>query len=160
MGVVSRAARLVLVAGMATVAVGCGGSVADADAPIITRTVVPQTPFCQAVQANSDALRPLNSAATRGVGGPDDLKQAGDAVRRTGSDLVALAPSDLSKDVQRIVDALNLQVDALVAAGGRAVQPSPEAAAQLNSPELLSANQRVNAYVSRACGRTPSTTSR
>lgn len=159
MGVVWRTSRLVFLAAAATVTVGCGGSVADADSPLPTRSApVTQSVFCQAVQANNEALRPLNAVPPRGSVKAEDLRVTADAVRRSGTDLISVSPSDIRKDVQRYVDTMNLQIDALVAAGGSAAALSPELAARINSPESLSANQRVQAYVTKACGRTPNAT--
>lgn len=159
MGVVWRASRLVVVAAAASAAVGCGGSVADSDAPIPTRSATPtQSVFCQAVQANSEALRPLNALNSRTTMRPEELKTTVDNVRRTGADLVSVTPGDIRKDVQRVVDTMNLQIDALVAAGGSTTAMTPDLQAKINSPDVLSANQRVSAYVTKNCGRGPNAT--
>jgi hypothetical protein len=159
MSVVWRASRLVVVAAVATLAIGCGGSVADADAPRPTRTApVVQSVFCQAVQANNEALRPLYALPPRGTIKPDDLRHTADAVRRSGADLVSVSPAEIRKDMQRFTETTNLQIDALVAAGGSTAAVNPDVAARINTPEVLSVNQRVSAYVTKACGRTPNTT--
>lgn len=159
MGVVWRASRLVVVAAMATFAVGCGGSVADADAPIPTRSAAPvQSVFCLAVQANNEALRPLYALPPRGSMRPDELRVTADAVRRSGLDLISVTPADIRRDMQRFVETMNLQIDALVAAGGSTAAVSPDVAARINTPEVLSTNQRVSAYVTKACGRGPNAT--
>lgn len=158
MGVVSQCLRLAIVAGVAIVVAGCGGSVADADAPLPTRPArTAQSGFCQAAQASTDAVRALNLLVARGNVRADELRLDADAVRRTGTDFVESASSDIRKDVQRVVDALNQQVDALVAAGGVPPTSNPQLATQLNAPELVSASQRVTAYVTANCGRVTST---
>ena len=92
----------------------CGGSVADADRPVpATASAAPLTPFCAAAQHNADALRPLNGFAQRGSVPPDQLGRTVDAVRNSGIELIAAAPSDIRADVQIVVDALDAQLDAL-----------------------------------------------
>ena len=156
MRVVSRggwsAAALVLTA----VVAGCGGSVADADAPIRTRANTASSgPFCSAVQANADAIRPLNDLARTGAPARD-LAMTIDAVRVTGTGLINTAPAGLGADVQRTVDSVNMQLDALIAAGGNAATAGrdPDLAARLRSPELAAASRRVGAYVTQNCGST------
>lgn len=149
-----RAAAGMLVLG--AVVAGCGGSLADADTPTASRaTTTRQSPFCAAVQANSEAIRPLNGLARNGAE-PANLTAMVEAVRFTGGDLVNSAPADLRADVQRTVDAVNLQLDALVAAGGNATEAGsdPALAAQLNSPELAAASRRVGTYVAENCPTT------
>lgn len=137
------------------VVAGCGGSVADADTPHSPRaTTAPSSPFCTAVKANADALRPLSGLARNGAP-PANLAVVIDAVRITGGDLINAAPGELLTDVQRTVEAVNLQLDALVAAGGdpAAVARSPELTAQLNSPELAAASRRLGTYIAENCSR-------
>lgn len=132
---------------------GCGGSVADADAPTRTRTATaPASPFCAAVRANSDAIRPLNEL-TRTGGTARDLATTVETVRFTGIDLVSASPAELAADVRRTVDAVNLQLDALVAAGGDAAAAGrdPALVTALGAPELAAANRRVSAFVTENC---------
>lgn len=138
-----------------TVLAGCGGSVADADRAEQTRTApAPPSPFCAAAQANSDAIRPLNALATGRSARPAELSSTVDTVRRTGSDLLLAAPTDIQPDVERTVQAINLQLDALLANGGDAgaVARDPNIVAQLGAPELTAANDRYRQYVARNCG--------
>lgn len=155
MRVVSRGARSAAALLLGALLAGCGGSVADSDAPARTRaTTTPSSPFCSAVRANSDAIRPLNDLARTGAPPARDLARTVDAVRFAGSDLVNTAPAELRIDVQRTVDAVNLQLDALVTAGGDAATAArdPALAAMLNSVELAAASRRVGAYVTQNCG--------
>lgn len=155
MRVAWSAAALVLGA----LAAGCGGSVADTDAPLRNRTnTPPPSPFCSAVRANSDAIRPLNDLARTGIPA-ENLDATIDAVRFTGADLVNAAPADLRGDVQRTVEAVNLQLDALVAAGGNAAAAvrDPAVTARLNAPELATASRRVGSYITQSCGPAVST---
>ncbi len=155
MGLVSRGARLLAALVVGACMAGCGGSVADADRPSRTTTPSrPSSPFCAAVQANSTAIQPLNGLSARGGVPPDQLRSTVDEVRRTGADLLFTAPEEIRIDVQRTVEALNLQLDALLAAGGNAgaLSRDPALTARLASPEVTSANQRVSAYVNRSCG--------
>ena len=159
MRVVSRAAWSAAALVLGVLVAGCGGSVADSDAPIRTRAnSAPSSPFCSAVRANSDAIRPLNDLARTGAPARD-LAATIDTVRFTGANLVNTAPADLRTDVQRTVDAVNLQLDALIAAGGNAATAGrdPDLAAKLNAPELAAATRRVSAYVTQNCGPTVAT---
>jgi hypothetical protein len=156
MGLVSRvAAAAVAVCGTSLV-VACGGSVADADRDPAgsgaTRSSAPATPFCVAARANSDALRPLNALSTGGSR-PDSLSNTVDAVRRTGAELLRVAPDEIRPDVERTVQAVNLQLDALVANGGDvgAIASDPELVARLSSPDLAGAGERYRTYVNRTC---------
>lgn len=156
----ARPAALVVCA-LITVLTACGGSVADTDndRPAARETTTAPTPFCAASRANSDALGPLNALVSRG--GPVDraaLGRAVDTVRRSGSELVLSAPAEVADDVQLTVDAVNVQLDALLANGGdgRAIADDPQVAERLNSPELTAATQRLTAYVNRTCGTTAS----
>ncbi len=155
MGLVSRGAGLVaaLVAGAAVV--GCGGSVADADARDPTRSIPrPPSPFCAAAQANLDAIRPLNGMVARGSVPPDQLSDTVAAVRRAGSDMLLSAPDEIHGDVERTVQAVGLQLDALQRSGGdpSALTRDPQLTDRLNSPEFAGASERVRAYVARTCG--------
>lgn len=155
MGLVSRGPWALGVLALAALMAGCGGSVADSDSPAAPRSAAaaPTSPFCRAVQANSDAIRPLNGLAQRGAIPADQLPRTVEAVRQTGMDMVNLAPAEIRGDVQSTVDAWTLQLDALVRAGGdvAAVSRDPQLAAKLSSPELAGAGQRVAAYVTRTC---------
>jgi hypothetical protein len=151
---VSRAAWSAAALVLGALAAGCGGSVADTDAPLRNRTSSPPpSPFCAAVRANSDAIRPLNDLTRNGIPAKN-LAATIDAVRFTGADLVNTAPADLRADVQRTVEAVNLQLDALVAAGGNAgaTARDPAVTARLNAPELAAASKRVGSYVAQNCG--------
>jgi hypothetical protein len=156
MGLISRAgasAALALVT--AVVLLGCGGgSVADADAPDPTRRApAPPSPFCAAAQANLEAIRPLNGLVAQGQVPPDQLARTVAAVRRAGQDMVFAAPDDIRGDVERTVQALNMQLDVLVASGGdqAALTRDTELVNRLNSPEFAGAGERVRAYVERNC---------
>jgi hypothetical protein len=132
----------------------CGGSVADADRPIRTpASAVPLTPFCAAAQHNADALRPLNGFAQRGSVPRDQLERTVDAVRHSGIELIAAAPSDIRADVQIVVDALDAQLDALERSGGdiAAVARDPAASATAAASGATAASQRVSAYITRTC---------
>jgi hypothetical protein len=158
----SLAARgaVVVVAVAATLALAaCGGSVADADSSR-ARAAQPSasaapaaTPFCTASQASSDAIGPLNTLVSRGKVDPAELARAVDAVRRTETDLLNTAPPEVHADVQETVDAVDAQLDSLVAHGGdgAAVSADPALNAKLNGPELAAANQRLTAYLTRTC---------
>jgi hypothetical protein len=144
----------VIAAALATLT-SCGGSVADADDREPTRpTRAPVSPFCAAAQANSEAIRPLNSLVARGSVPPAELANTVEAVRRTGSDLISASPPGVRPDVERTVQAVNLQLDALLAAGGDAAAATtdPALVAQLESPELAAAGERYRSYVVRNCG--------
>jgi hypothetical protein len=159
MGLVSRGATLVAALATAAAVVGCGGSVADADAPEPTRAILPPaSPFCAAAQANREAIRPLNGLVARGAVSPDELSGTVTAVRRAGAEMHHAAPNEIRYDVERTVQALDLQLDALVANGGdpTALTRDPQLTARLNSPEFAGASERVRAYVERNCS-TPAT---
>jgi hypothetical protein len=134
---------------------GCGSSVADADSPDPRRTTAaaPTSPFCAAAQANLQAIRPLNGLVARGQVPPDELADTVATVRRAGADMTLTAPNDIRDDVERTVQALDLQLDALVASGGdaSALTRDPQLTARLNSPEFAGAGERVRAYVERTC---------
>lgn len=160
MGLVSRGAGIVaaLVAGAAVV--GCGSSVADADAPEPTRALPrPATPFCAAAQANLDAIRPLNGMVARGSIPPDQLQDTIAAVRRAGSDMLTTAPDEIHDDVERTVQAVGLQLDVLQRSGGdpSALTRDPQLTERLNSSEFAGAGERVRAYVARTCSTTGTT---
>lgn len=133
----------------------CGGSVADADRPIrAPATSAPLTPFCAAAQHNAEALRPLNGFAQRGGSvPPEQLERTVDAVRHSGIELIAAAPSDIRADVQVVVDALDAQLDALERSGGdvAAVARDPAASATAAATGATAASQRVSAYITRTC---------
>lgn len=134
-------------------AAACGGSVADADRPIPTTPAIAPSPFCAAAQHNADALRPLNGFAQRGSVPPDQLQRTVDAVRHSGIEMIAAAPSDIRPDVQVVVDALDAQLDALVRAHGdiAAVARDPAASATATNSGAVAASQRVSAYITRTC---------
>jgi hypothetical protein len=157
MGHVSRAGAALaaaLVAG--AFAAACGGSVADSDRRQPVRTEpAPTDPFCVAAQANVDAIRPLNSLlATRGGAPPEELSNTIDAVRRAGDAMLTAAPAEIRADVERTVQAVDLQLDALLASGGdaAAVTDDPALTDRLSSPEFAGAGERVRSYVDSNCG--------
>jgi hypothetical protein len=141
------------------ITVGCGGSVADADGRASTRAAPPvSSPFCLAAQQNVEAVRPLSALITRGGGSPEELTNTIDGVRRAGAAMLNAAPDEIHDDVQLTVDSMGLQLDALLANGGNgaAVARDPQLNAQLRSPELGAARERVQAYVNENCGALPS----
>jgi hypothetical protein len=158
MGLFVRAAAVAGALAAGAVIAGCGGSVADADRrdPVSTPPL-PSTPFCAAAQANLEALRPLNGLLAQGSVPPDELDDTVAAVRRAGAEMAATAPDEIRTDAERTVQALDLQLDALVASGGdpAAVTRDPQLTARLNSPEFAGARDRVRAYVERTCTTTP-----
>ncbi len=164
MGLISRAgapaAIVVALVTMGGTLLGCGGSVADADDPDPTRRAPsPPSPFCAAAQANLEAIRPLNGLVAQGQVPPDQLASTVAAVRRAGQDMVFAAPDDIRGDVERTVQALNMQLDVLVASGGdqAALTRDTELVNRLNSPEFAGAGERVRAYVERNCTGATST---
>ncbi len=138
---------------------GCGGSVADADTarPVpTTRPVSPQAaPFCAAVQANADAIRPLNGLSLSGPvnAAGDGLTAAVSKARLSGIALVNAAPDQLRDDVQRVVSAMDVELNALVAAGGDATKAArdPGVTAANSTPEVVAAGQHVGTYVQQNC---------
>lgn len=156
MGVVSRVGATAIAALCAVPLVACGSSVADADAnsnrPGSTRSSTPPSPFCVAARANAEAIRPLNAMASGGAR-PDNLSGTVNEVRRTGAELLRLAPDEIRPDIERTVQAVNLQLDALIASGGdaSAIARDPSLVARLNMPELTVAGERYRTYVSRTC---------
>ena len=156
MGSVSRVGAAAMAAMGTWLLVACGGSVADADTnstrPEVTRNASPPSPFCAAARANAEALRPLNAMATGGPQ-PGSLASTVNEVRRTGAELLRVAPDEIRPDVERTVQAVNLQLDALVANGGdaTAVARDPDLVARLSSPELVGAGDRYRSYVNRTC---------
>ncbi len=158
MGLISRAgapaAIVVALVTMGGTLLGCGGSVADADDPDPTRRAPsPPSPFCAAAQANLEAIRPLNGLVAQGQVPPDQLRNTVAAVRRAGQDMVLAAPGDIRGDVERTVQALDMQLDVLIASGGdqTALTRDTELVNRLNSPEFAGAGERVRAYVERNC---------
>lgn len=137
---------------------GLGGSVADSDARSAgtERRAPVEAPFCAAARANNDAITPLNRLASEDGVDRDELVQAVDAVRRSGLDLVTAAPPEIRDDVQQTVDAVDMQLDVLLANGGdgRAVGTDPALSARLDSAELAAAGEKVSDYLTRSCGGT------
>jgi hypothetical protein len=135
----------------------CGGSVADSDlrgARATSATKAPAaSPFCSASRASSAAIGPLNALVGRGNVNPNELARAVEEVRRAETDLLGTAPSDIRADVRTTVDAVDAQLDALLAHGGdsAAVSADPALRARLAAPELTAANQRLTAYLTRNC---------
>lgn len=156
MGLISRTgASAALVVSMGGALLGCGGSVADTDAPDPTRRAAPApaNPFCAAAQANLEAIRPLNGLVAQGEVPRDQLANTVAAVRRAGQDMVFAAPDEIRADVERTVQALDLQLDVLVENGGdqSALSRDTDLVNRLNSPEFAGAGDRVRAYVERNC---------
>jgi len=152
-----------IVAGVLTGALaGCGfgGSVADSDARGATATAdrraPAEDPFCAASRVNSEAIVPLNRLVAEGGADREELVRAADAVRRSGSDMVIAAPPQLRDDVQQTVDAVDLQLDALLAnnGDGRAVSTDEALSARLSSAELAEAGKNVTDYLTLSCGAT------
>ncbi|MCO1658391.1 hypothetical protein [Pseudonocardia humida] len=139
---------------------GVGGSVAASDtrgADTSTDRRAPvEDPFCAASRVNSEAISPLNRLVSGGGADREELVRAVDAVRRSGSDMVIAAPPEIRDDVQQTVDAVDLQLDALLAnnGDGRAVSADPTLSARLDSAELAAAGEKVSDYLTRACGGT------
>jgi hypothetical protein len=155
MGLISRAgASAALVVTIGAALLGCGSSVADTDAPDPARnTPAPPNPFCAAAQANLEAIRPLNGLVAQGQVPRDELANTVAAVRRAGQDMVFAAPDGIRADVERTVQALDMQLDVLVANGGdqTALSRDTELVNRLNSPEFTGAGERVRTYVERNC---------
>ncbi|WP_232665414.1 hypothetical protein [Pseudonocardia sp. TRM90224] len=159
MGRVSRrtgrpAPLVVAVLGAGVLVAACGGSVADTDRPAgQQRNQPPPTPFCAAAAANSDTLEPM-IAFVNGGPAPQRLDDLVDELRRTGSEMTITSPEELRGDVQRLIDIQNLQLDAIVAAGGdaRALQSNVDLRAKVTAPEMSVARQRVSGYVTANCG--------
>lgn len=150
---VDVALHIAVLAGLALIT-GCGGSVADSDSPGPGRsTRDPAGDFCAAVRANSDAARPLAGLAN-GAAVPEDFPAVAAEMRRTGADVLTAAPAEIRADVEHSVEATNLQLDALEAAGGDPVLAARDTnlTDRLRSAESIEAGQRVRAYVARTCG--------
>jgi hypothetical protein len=134
----------------------CGGSLADTDAPAPARPDrTPAGDFCGAVRAGSRATQPLAALLTRGGTVPRaELDTAAQAVRSAYADILATAPGEVRADVERSVAAVNLQLDALEAAGGdtTAVTRDAELRSRLEAPEYTEAADRVRSYVGEHCG--------
>ena len=136
---------------------GCGGSVADADtrsgAPATRAVSVGSGGFCAAVRANTDALRPLNTLSLRSPVAADQLTAAVQAARQSGTVLLDAAPTEIRPDVERTVEALDIELDALLAAGGdtAAAARDSRVSAQVNSPEVTAAGRRVATWVNQNC---------
>jgi hypothetical protein len=156
MGVVWRAFATTVAALSTLLLVACGGSVADADSDSggagSTRGTAPPSQFCVAARANAEAIRPLN-AMVAGGSRSESLSNSVDQVRRTGAELLRVAPDEIRPDVELTVQAVNLQLDSLVANGGdaAALARDPELVARLSSPELAGAGERYRTYVNRTC---------
>ena len=166
MSLISRAPATLVVALVVMAGgtlLGCGSSVADTDAPDpIRRTPAPPSPFCAAAQANLEAIRPLNGLVAQGRVPPEQLADTVAAVRRAGQEMVMTAPDDVRGDVERTVQAVDLQLDVLLESGGdqAALTRNTELVNRLNSPEFAGAGERVRAYVERNCTAGAATTRR
>lgn len=160
MGLVLRGTTVVAALLAGAVTAGCGGSVADADDRGPTPAAPPVTnPFCLAAQANVEAIRPLSVLVSRGGAAPQELSDTVDAVRRSGAAMRNAAPDEIRSDVDRTVQAADLQLDALLANGGdgAALTRDAQLAARLNSAEFAGARDRVQAYVDDNCDVAPAT---
>ena len=153
---VSMHRPVVALAVAAVLLTGCGGSLADADAPAPGRADrTPPGDFCGAVLAGTRAAQPLAALLTRGgTVARDELDTAAEAVRSAYADVLATAPGEVRADVERSVAAVNLQLDALEAAGGdtTAVARDAQLRSRLTAPEYTEAAARVRSYVSEHCG--------
>jgi hypothetical protein len=158
MGLVSRIAAPAAAVISCSLLMACGGSVADADSVSSRSRTSPTgaapSAFCIAARASSEAIRPLNGLASGGPR-PANLPGTVDEVRRTGAELIRVSPDEIRPDVERTVQAVNLQLDVLVANGGdaSALSRDPELIAQLSSPELAGAGERYRIYVNRTCNQ-------
>jgi hypothetical protein len=153
LGPISRVAKPAALVVLVGAIVGCGSSVADADAPDPSRAAAaPPSPFCTAAEANLQAIRPLSGFLAQGRVPPEELNDTAGAVRRAGAEMVLAAPEEIRFDVERTVQAVDLQLDALVANGGDAAAlRDADLTNRLNSPEFTGAGERVRAYVERTC---------
>lgn len=148
-----HAARLALRLTALALLAGCSGSVADADSDERRgprTTAAPASDFCRAVEANSDAARPLSGMIARGSGPTPELLALVEEVRRTNVLVVSTAPGEIRADVERSVQVSTLQLDAL-AAGGAAAARDPELRAALESDEFVGASERVRDHVAENC---------
>jgi hypothetical protein len=156
----ARGALVACAAAVCALLAGCGGSVADTDlreARTASATTAPAaSPFCAASRASSAAIGPLNALVGRGGVNAAELSRAVEQVRRAETELLNAAPGDIRADVQTTTDAVDAQLDSLLAHGGdgAAVNADPVLSARLASPELAAANQRLTAYLSRTCAGT------
>lgn len=147
MGHLARAAGLC--AALALLA-GCGGSLADTDAPRPVQEQPQSSEFCEAVTANSDAVRPLGTAITRGTGPGQELSDLIAEVRRTNDRLVATAPGEIRSEVDRTIAGSTVQLDALETGGSDAAQ-APEVRAAVEDPEFTAAGERIREFVQANC---------
>jgi hypothetical protein len=135
---------------------GCGGSLADADAPHPSRAPRPPAgDFCTAVKAGAAATRPLAALVAQGGVVPRDrLAAAAAQVRTANADVLATAPAEIRADVEQSVAAVELQLEALEAARGDtgAVARDGTVRSRLSAPEYAGASRRVREYVDAHCG--------
>lgn len=142
--------RVVGVLAALALVTGCGGSLADTD----TRAPgpAPEPPasdFCTAVQAATDAVRPLNAQLARGGASAERLQGLIEPVRRANLEVVRTAPGEMRIDVERSVEASTIQLDALARDGQDAVDA--ELRARLDDPQYTDAAERVREYVTTNC---------
>jgi hypothetical protein len=153
-----RTSRITTCAGLVVATLllaACGGSLADTDSPAPRVDRTPTGDFCGAVRTGTRAAQPLTALLTRGGTVPrDELATATAAVRSAYSDVLATAPGEVRADVERSVAAVNLQLDALEAAGGdtTAITRDPQLRSRLDAPEYTEAAERVRSYVGEHCG--------
>ena len=152
----TRPAPVVALVAAALLLAGCGGSLADADTPAPPRHHhTPPGDFCSAVLAGTRAAQPLATLLTRGGTVPrDQLTSTAEAVRSAYAEVLATAPGEIRADVERSVAAVDLQLDALEAAGGdtAAVVGDEELRGRLTAPEYAQAAEQVRDYIGEHCG--------
>jgi hypothetical protein len=111
--------------------------------------------FCGAVLAGTRAAQPLVALVNRGGTVPrDQLTSAADAVRSAYADVLAAAPGEIRADVERAVSAVDMQLDALEAAGGDTAVVARDTGlrSRLTASEYTEAADRVRGYVGEHCG--------
>jgi hypothetical protein len=135
---------------------GCGGSLADADAPRPSRAQRPPPgDFCTAVKAGAAATRPLAALVAQGGVVPRErLAAAAAKVRAANADVLATAPGEIRPDVERSVALVEMQIAALEAADGDTGAVAGDAAMRstVAAPEYTGASRRVREYVDTHCG--------
>jgi hypothetical protein len=84
---------------------------------------------------------------------PAQLKASLARGMQLGQQSLSLTPSDLKPDLQIVLDA-NQKYDADIAAAGynRSAVPASEVNATIGTPQVLAAEQKVDAYYKSSCG--------
>ena len=156
MGRTSRVSPVATLLAVALLVGGCGGSLADTDTPAPPRQDRSRPgDFCGAVLAGTRAAQPLVALVNRGGTVPrDQLTSAADAVRSAYADVLAAAPGEIRADVERAVSAVDMQLDALEAAGGDTAVVARDTGlrSRLTASEYTEAADRVRGYVCEHCG--------